>query len=67
MIKVYHNFQIFFCCVVVEKQRFFVDNLVLGVQLADVLTRCSHPHPHPFALRMTRVSSRNVGKLYTEY
>ena len=31
--------------VAVEKQRrFFVDNLMLGVQLADVSTRCSsHP------------------------
>ena len=37
----------------VEKQRrFFVDNLMLGVQLADVSTRCSS-HPQ--------------GKLYTEH
>ena len=35
----------FSVAVAVEKQqRFFVDNLMLGVQLADVLTRCSsHP------------------------
>ena len=35
----------FSVAVAVEKQRgFFVDNLMLGVQLADVLARCSsHP------------------------
>ena len=35
----------FSVAVAVEKQRrFFVDNLMLGVQLADVSTRCSsHP------------------------
>ena len=47
-----------------EKQRrFFVDNLMLGVQLADVLTRCSSHPQGKSALRMTRASSRNVGKL----
>ena len=36
---------LFSVAVAVEKQRrFFVDNLMFGVQLADVLTRCSsHP------------------------
>ena len=43
------------------EQRFFVDNLMIGVQLADVSTRRS------FALRMTRASSWNVGKLYTDH
>ena len=49
---------------------------MLGVQLADVSTRCSsHPQVKMFgfgvrvcfALRMTRASSQNVGKLYTEH
>ena len=53
----------FSVAVAVEKQqRFFVDNLMLSVQLS---TRCSsHPQGKK---RMTRASSRNVGKLYTEH
>ena len=31
----------FSVAVAVEKRRFFVDNLLFGVQLADVSTRCS--------------------------
>ena len=42
-----------------------MDNLILDVQFTNVLTRCSgHPQALFFDLRMT---SRNVGKLYTKH
>ena len=50
----------FSVAVAVEKQwRFFVDNLMLGVQLANVSTRCSSHPQGKRALRMNRASSRN--------
>ena len=53
----------FSVAVAVEKQlRFFVDNLMLGVQLAEVSTRGSN-HPQG---KSARASSRNIGKLYTD-
>ena len=40
---------------------------MLGVQPADVSTRCSSHPRSKLALRMTRASSQNIGKLYTEH
>ena len=45
-----------------KQQRFFVDNLMFGVQLADILTRCSS---HPQGKSEARCE--NDGKLYIEH
>ena len=51
-----------------KQQRFFVDNLMLGVQLIDISTRCSsHPQGKRCTLSTTpsiKLSTKNLRSFY---
>ena len=57
-----HEVTSFSVAVAVEKQqRFFVDNLMLGVQFADISTRCSsHPQSKRFLFMHQLISSVSI-------